>query len=94
MQAVSDAPAIEVVSVHWERVQLIVEARTAPGIAIDPAQLELVPEAGGEPMAPTRATVDGDHLTVRFNVLVGPGLKPLAPGRWTLRISRGLRGRR
>ena len=85
MQAVSDAPAIEVASVHWERVQLIVEARTAPGIAIDPAQLELVPDTGGEPMAPTRATVADDHLTARFNMLVGPGLKPLAPGRWRLR---------
>lgn len=84
MQAVSEDPAIEVASVRWERVQLIVEARTAPGIAIDPARLQLIPEAGGEPMPPTRATVAGDRLTIRFNVLVGPGLAPLAPGRWTL----------
>ena len=40
---------------------------------------------GDATMPPTRATVDGDHLTVRFNVMVGPGLAPLAAGRWTLR---------
>ena len=36
-------------------------------------------------MPPTRATIDGDRLTARFNVLVGPGLEPLGAGRWTLR---------
>lgn len=84
MQALSEDPAIEVMSVRWERVQLIVEARTGPGIAIDPARLELIPEGGGERMAPTRTIVDGDRLTIRFNVLVGPGLRPMAPGRWML----------
>jgi CDP-ribitol ribitolphosphotransferase len=84
VQAVSEDPAIEVASVRWERVQLIVEARTSPGISIDPTRQRLVPDAGGEPMPPTRATADGDRLTLRFNVLVGPGLKPMAAGRWTL----------
>ena len=84
MQAVSEDPAIEVASVRWERVQLIVEARTSTSGPVDPASLRLVPDGGGEPMAPTRATLDGDRLTIRFNVLVGPGLQPLAPGRWTL----------
>ena len=86
MQAVSEDPAIEVASVHWERVQLIVQARTTTSVPIDPARLRLVPDGGGEPMVPTRATVDGDRLTIRFNVLVGPGLQPLAPGRWTLDV--------
>lgn len=84
MQAVSEDPAIEVASVRWERVQLIVEARTTKSIPVDPGSLRLVPDGGGEPMAPTRATSNGDRLTIRFNVLVGPGLQPLAPGRWTL----------
>jgi CDP-ribitol ribitolphosphotransferase len=35
-------------------------------------------------MVPTRATAEGDRLTVRYNVMVGPGLAPLATGRWTL----------
>ena len=56
-----------------------------PGRTIDPARLALVPLGGGEAMLPTRTTVDGDRLTVRFNVMVGPGLAPLAVGRWTLR---------
>jgi CDP-ribitol ribitolphosphotransferase / teichoic acid ribitol-phosphate polymerase len=84
VQAVSEDPAIEVASVRWERVQLIVEARTAPGITIDPSRLALIPDGGGEAMPPTRATATDGRLTIRFNVLVGPGLKPLAPGRWTL----------
>src|SRR6187397_1170092 len=84
VQAVSEDPAIEVASVRWERVQLIVDARTISGTPVDTTSLRLVPEAGGEPMTPTRATVDGDRMTIRFNVLVGPGLQPLAPGRWTL----------
>ena len=57
VQAVSEDPAIEVASVRWERVQLIVEARTVPGTPVDPASLRLVPDGGGEPMAPTRATI-------------------------------------
>ena len=78
-------PAIEVASIRWERVQLIVEARVPAGVTLDPACLDLLPDAaGGEPMPPTRATIDGDRLTVRFNVLVGPGLEPLEAGRWTL----------
>ena len=59
MQAVSEDPAIELVSVRWERVQLIVEARTVSGTPIDPGQSPAVPDGGGEPMAPTRATLDG-----------------------------------
>jgi CDP-ribitol ribitolphosphotransferase len=86
VQAVSEDPAIEDASGRWERVQLIVEARTTAGTPIDPANLQLVPEGDGEPMTPTRATLDGDRLTIRFNVLVGPGLQPLRAGRWTLDI--------
>ena len=43
MQAVSEDPAIEVASVHWERVQLIVEARIVSGSPVDTASLRLVP---------------------------------------------------
>ena len=91
MQAVSEDPAIEVASVRWERVQLIVEARTISGPP-DTTRLRLVADVGGEPMAPTRATVDGNGLTIRFN-LDGPGLQPLAPGRWTLILGRAVPAR-
>jgi CDP-ribitol ribitolphosphotransferase len=35
-------------------------------------------------MRPTRAWGEGDELFVRFNVMQGPGRRPLAPGRWLL----------
>ena len=38
MQAVSEDPAIEVASVRWERVQLIVEARTVSGTPVDTSE--------------------------------------------------------
>ena len=85
MDAGARDPSIALVSIRWERVQLILEARIAAGTEIDPARLALVPLGGGEAMPPTRTTVDGDRLTARFNVMVGPGLAPLAVGRWTLR---------
>ena len=81
-------PAIEVDAIRWERVQLIVEARVPAGVTLDLSSLDLVPDAaGGEAVPPTRATIDGDRLTARFNVLVGPGLEPLGAGRWTLRTA-------
>ena len=87
MPVATQAPVIELESIRWERVQLIIEARTDPEAAADPAAFSLVSAGGGttETMPPTRATVDGDHLTIRFNVMVGPGLQPLSAGRWTLR---------
>lgn len=78
-------PAIEVAAIRWERVQLIVEARVPDGVTFDVSHLDLVPDTGGETMPPTHATIDGHHLRVRFNVLVGPGLEPMGAGRWTLR---------
>ncbi len=85
MDAGARDPWIALVSIHWERVQLVLDARIAPGTKVDPAGLSLEPPGGGEATAPTRTTVDGDSLTVRYNVMVGPGLAPLGPGRWTLR---------
>ena len=85
MDAGARDPGIALVSIRWERVQLILEARIAPGTEIDPAGLRLEPLGGGDAMAPTWSTVDGDRVTVRYNVMVGPGLSPLAAGRWTLR---------
>ena len=84
MDAGARDPGIALVSIHWERVQLILEGRIAPGTKVDPAGPSLEPpDSGGEAMAPTRTTVEGDRLTARYNVMVGPGLAPLATGRWT-----------
>lgn len=80
-------PAIEVDAIRWERVQLIVEARVPAGTAVDLSQLDLVPDTGGEAMPPTHATIEGDRLKARYNVLVGPGLAPMRAGRWTLRTT-------
>jgi CDP-ribitol ribitolphosphotransferase len=85
MDAGARDQVIALVAVRWERVQLILDARIAPGTVVDPARLALAPLAGGEAMLPTRTTVDGDNLTIRFNVMVGPGLAPLGVGRWTFR---------
>jgi CDP-ribitol ribitolphosphotransferase len=85
MEAGARDPSIALVSIRWERVQLILEARIAAGTEIDPARLALEPIGGGEAMLPTRTTVDGDRLTARFNIMVGPGLAPLTAGRWSLR---------
>lgn len=85
MEAGARDPVIALSAIRWERVQLILDARIPPGSKVDPAELALERSDGGEPMLPTRTTVDGDSLTIRFNVMVGPGLAPLGVGRWTLR---------
>jgi CDP-glycerol glycerophosphotransferase (TagB/SpsB family) len=94
-----DAPRIDLLSLAWERVQWIIEARPAAdgsGAIVGPATDEdamafrLRHEAGARngrtplEMAPTRGTFEGDHLRLRFNVMQGPGQVPLAPGRWRL----------
>ncbi len=85
MEAGARDDGIALVAIRWERVQLILDARIAPGTEVDPARYALEPPVGSEAMLPTRTTVDDDRLTIRFNVMVGPGLAPLGVGRWTLR---------
>jgi CDP-ribitol ribitolphosphotransferase / teichoic acid ribitol-phosphate polymerase len=94
-----DAPRIDLLSLAWERVQWIIEARPSvvgsdaaavPATGGDPMAFRLRHEPDGRngraplEMAPTRGTVEGDHLRLRFNVMQGPGQVPLAPGRWRL----------
>ncbi len=86
MDAASRSPGLDLVSIRWERVQLILEMRIPPGTTPDAARFELSLRDGPGRMPPTRATTDGDRLTLRYNVMVGPGLQPLDPGRWDLGV--------
>jgi CDP-glycerol glycerophosphotransferase (TagB/SpsB family) len=65
-------------SVRWERIQLVLEFDDH----IPP--LALRPGSGSAHVPPTRQWAAGDRTLVRFNVLQGPDLQPLEPGRWTL----------
>ena len=54
MQAVPEDPSIEVASVRWERVQLILEAqRAAQGPRSTRQPCGSCPDGGGEDMPPT-----------------------------------------
>ena len=46
MPAATEDPTIELDSIRWERVQLILEARVVPGTAVDPATLGLTVRGG------------------------------------------------
>ena len=76
--------SIELVSIRWVRVQVIIDARLVPGAAIDPGHLHLHLAGGATTFPPTHSDIADDRLTLRFNVMNGPGQDPLVPGRWTL----------
>ncbi|MFL5723237.1 MAG: CDP-glycerol glycerophosphotransferase family protein [Chloroflexota bacterium] len=79
----SDTP-IELVSIHWVRVQVIVEGRLAGGIALDPSSFDLRLAGRDTRFPPTHADVEDGRITLRYNVMNGPGLDPMSAGRWTL----------
>ena len=77
-------PAIDLVSITWRRIQLLVRCR-ASGTTVDPRQLRLHRDGGSGPDAAAAGWErDGDDLIVRFNVMQGPGQLPLQPGLWRL----------
>ena len=84
MASRTSAPEIELLSIRWERVQLILEARLVSVSSFDPLEFELVRADDGQRMPPTRATITDDRLTARFNVMNGPDRQPLAAGTWAL----------
>jgi CDP-ribitol ribitolphosphotransferase / teichoic acid ribitol-phosphate polymerase len=71
-------------SVSWVRVQVIVRVRVdAPGA--DLADPGLVPVGRSMPIVrPVGHARSQDSLILRFNVMQGPNLDPLAPGTWIL----------
>ena len=75
-------PRVEVVTVEWERIQLVVRIRADD----DGATFRLEhDDAALAPMQPTGWSVEDGVLRLRFNVMLGPGQMPLAFGRWALR---------
>ena len=77
-------PALAIASIRWERIQLLVDARSVPGGELTADRLRLDRIDGPDRVAPTEAALNGDLLRLRFNVMQGPGLQPLASGRWRL----------
>ena len=81
----ADRPIIEIQTLDWERIQLVVHARIGPGAQVDPRTIRLEPEDPIETaMRPTRISLEAGELYLRFNVMQGPGQQPLATGRWVL----------
>jgi CDP-ribitol ribitolphosphotransferase / teichoic acid ribitol-phosphate polymerase len=79
----SATPAVEVVSLHWERIQLVLRLRsTDPHRHASAVMLEHSDPTISEPMVPTWVGTDGDAVVARFNVTLGPGQMPLRAGRW------------
>ena len=77
-------PALAIASIRWERIQLEVDARSVAGGELTPDRLRLDHVDGPGRVAPTEATISGDRIRLRINVMQGPGLQPLAAGRWRL----------
>jgi CDP-ribitol ribitolphosphotransferase / teichoic acid ribitol-phosphate polymerase len=66
-------------SAAWERIQLVLRFAGDPG----PVRLAQAAEPR-DVVAPTRQWREGDETVVRINPFIGPGLRPLAAGTWTL----------
>jgi CDP-ribitol ribitolphosphotransferase len=78
------AGPIQVASLGWERPQLIVRIEAFEG---DPRAFALVrADRPAVAMPPTgwRRDPETGALALRFNVVVGPGVRPLQSGRWLL----------
>jgi CDP-ribitol ribitolphosphotransferase len=78
-------PRLEIVTIGWERIQLVLVVRGAPPEGF-PRWERL--DGDDPPMPPTWSSRDGELLRLRFNVMLGPGQMPLAFGRWVLRVAR------
>jgi CDP-ribitol ribitolphosphotransferase / teichoic acid ribitol-phosphate polymerase len=75
---------VELVSIRWERIQLVIEARSISPRSPDPAEIALIRQDRSQRMLATRAMVTDGLIYARFNVMAGPDGQPLAPGTWML----------
>ena len=85
----SEGPSLRLVSIRWERIQLVIELRSASGAPVpDVASIRMRRREGGRQaeMVPTGSETDAETgtLRLRFNVMQGPGQRPLKVGRWAL----------
>jgi CDP-ribitol ribitolphosphotransferase len=80
-------PATTLESIGWERIQLVLRLRPsgAPLVAPRLRAERAEEDAGVVDMPPTWSGPAADGATVvRFNIMLGPGQKPLPPGTWSL----------
>lgn len=74
-------PDVEVIGVHWERIQLVIRLRgRAPGAATP--RLALCHVERGDRLEPRPDRQPSER--VRFNLFAGPDRMPVRPGRWVL----------
>jgi CDP-glycerol glycerophosphotransferase (TagB/SpsB family) len=78
---------MEIVSVAWERIQVVIGLRpdgatTRPDAG--PVWLERSDGGRATRIAPFQVESDGDGLLVHFNVMAGQAQMPLDPGRWVV----------
>ena len=71
-------------SAAWERIQLVLRFAGDPG----PVRLAQAAEPR-DLVPPTRQWREGDETVVRINPFMGPALRPLAAGTWTLTDATG-----
>jgi CDP-ribitol ribitolphosphotransferase len=84
------APAARLVSLDWERIQLIIRLRPLPLATLAPQDLRLQRhDRPAVTVAPTRTWREDDVLVARFNVMLGPDQMPLDVGRWALALADG-----
>lgn len=77
-------PVIDLVSITWRRIQVLVRCRAA-GTTVDPRHLRLHCDGGsGQDAVPAGWERERDDIVLRFNVMQGPHQLPLDPGRWRL----------
>lgn len=76
---------IQIDTLCWERIQLVLLGRLLAPDALDPGRfgIRAITKAGAF-MPATHAELDGDRLYLRFNVMQGPGQMPVEPGHWQL----------
>ncbi len=87
VSARDDRPELILDDLAWERVQLLLRVRPGPR-PIEPGELRLRRRGGpgSDVMAPTSVRPDGDGWVIRFNVMQGTDLMPLAFGEWRLEV--------
>jgi CDP-ribitol ribitolphosphotransferase / teichoic acid ribitol-phosphate polymerase len=95
-EVTSRTPALEIelLAIRWERIQLIIEARSISPVSPGPLEIALIHPDAEQRVRATRASLTDGRLYARFNVMAGPDQQPLEAGAWTLdaRVVRPERG--